>query len=100
MRRNVGSMSRGLSTREQRIAQLVSEGSTNRDIARALDLSDRTVEWNLTRVYRKLGVRSRAQLAALVAGRGVAETPWAERPIAESDNVHETGKRRGEGKGS
>lgn len=48
---------------ERRIAALVAEGRTNREVAAALFVTERTVEAALTRVYRKLGVRSRAELA-------------------------------------
>ena len=53
----------GLTPTEQRIASLVSDGKSNRETAQALNLSVKTVESNLTRIYRKLGLRSRAQLA-------------------------------------
>ena len=49
---------------EQRIAALVAQGCTNGEIAAALFLSRKTVEANLSRSYRKLGVRSRAELVA------------------------------------
>ena len=53
--------SRGeLTEAERRIATLVAEGRTNRDVAAALFLAEHSVETALTRVYRKLGVRSRA----------------------------------------
>jgi DNA-binding CsgD family transcriptional regulator len=49
---------------ERRVAALVASGSTNREVAAALFLSTRTVEGHLSRVYAKLGVRSRIELAA------------------------------------
>ena len=49
---------------ERRIAELVAEGRSNAEVARALVVSRKTVEWNLSNVYRKLGVRSRTELAA------------------------------------
>jgi len=52
-----------LTPTEQRIAELASGGQSNREIAAALFVTERTVEANLTRAYRKLGVRSRTQLA-------------------------------------
>ncbi|MBJ7339291.1 MAG: AAA family ATPase [Mycolicibacterium sp.] len=52
-----------LTPTEQRIAELATSGMTNRDIASTLFISLKTVEANLTQIYRKLGIRSRAQLA-------------------------------------
>ena len=56
-----------LSTREREIAALVADGLTNREIAARLFLSEKTVEAHMTRVFQKLGLRSRAQVAAAVA---------------------------------
>jgi DNA-binding CsgD family transcriptional regulator len=53
-----------LSESERRIAALAADGRTNKQIAAALYLSVRTVETHLSHIYRKLGVRSRAELAA------------------------------------
>ena len=62
--------SRGeLTEAERRIAGLVAEGHTNREVAAALFLTVHSVETALTRVYRKLGVRSRAELARLLAAK-------------------------------
>lgn len=52
-----------LTPTEERIAELVAEGQTNREVAASLFLSVKTVETNLTRIYRKLGVGSRRELA-------------------------------------
>src|SRR5262249_46970326 len=52
----------GLTPTEQRVAELAASGMTNRDVATALFISPKTVEHNLARVYRKLGIRSRAEL--------------------------------------
>ncbi|WP_433361510.1 AAA family ATPase [Actinoplanes sp. CA-142083] len=54
----------GLTSTELRIAGLVRDGASNREIATQLYLSVKTVEATLTRVYRKLGVRSRTQLSS------------------------------------
>jgi DNA-binding CsgD family transcriptional regulator len=57
--------SRGhLTEAEGRIAAFVAEGRTNREVAAALFVTEHTVEGALTRAYQKLGVRSRAELAA------------------------------------
>jgi DNA-binding CsgD family transcriptional regulator len=52
-----------LTEAESRIATLVADGRTNREVAAALFLTVHSVETALTRIYRKLGVRSRAELA-------------------------------------
>ncbi len=52
-----------LTATEQRIAELVAEGKTNREVAAGLYLAVHSVETTLTRIYRKLGVRSRTELA-------------------------------------
>ena len=53
----------GLSPAELRVARAVARGATNREVATELYLSERTVEFHLMHVYRKLGVRSRTQLS-------------------------------------
>ncbi len=57
-----------LTSSEQRVARLAAEGKTNREIAGSLFISQKTVEANLARVYRKLGIRSRAQLGRRLSG--------------------------------
>jgi DNA-binding CsgD family transcriptional regulator len=52
-----------LTEAERRIAELVAEGRTNRDVAVALFLTEHSVETALSRIYRKVGVRSRTELA-------------------------------------
>jgi DNA-binding CsgD family transcriptional regulator len=58
-----------LTATEERVAALAAVGHTNRQVAAVLFLSPRTVEDNLARVYRKLGVSSRAELGAAMARR-------------------------------
>jgi DNA-binding CsgD family transcriptional regulator len=53
-----------LTPTERRVAELAASGSTNREIADAIFISPKTVEANLARVYRKLEIRSRAELGA------------------------------------
>jgi DNA-binding CsgD family transcriptional regulator len=53
----------GLTPAERRVAVLVGEGRTNREVAAALFLNERTVATHLTHIYAKLGVRSRTELA-------------------------------------
>jgi DNA-binding CsgD family transcriptional regulator len=52
-----------LTERERDVAELVSQGHSNKQVAARLYLSEKTIENTLTRVYTKLGVRSRVQLA-------------------------------------
>ncbi|MFI2432943.1 ATP-binding protein [Streptomyces sp. NPDC018693] len=59
----------GLASMERQVASLVMEGATNREIAARLFISVKTVEATLTRVYRKLGIRSRVDIVRLAAGR-------------------------------
>ena len=56
-----------LTPSEHRVAELAAAGSTNRQIAQALFITQRTVEVHLTSIYRKLTISSRAQLAAALA---------------------------------
>jgi ATP/maltotriose-dependent transcriptional regulator MalT len=56
-----------LSETERRIVELVVSGRRNREVAAELSLSANTVAWNLSKIYRKLGVTSRTELAARVA---------------------------------
>ena len=56
-----------LTPTEQRIARLVGEGKKNREVADALFISVKTVEANLSRIFHKLGVRSRTELARRIA---------------------------------
>lgn len=56
-----------LTPTEARIAELVGGGATNREVAAKLFISVKTVEGALSRVYRKLGVRSRTALAHAMA---------------------------------
>ena len=57
-----------LTATERRVAELAAAGITNREIARAVFMSDKTVEAHIARVYRKLGIHSRAELGARMAG--------------------------------
>ena len=65
-----------LTETERRIAELAASGMTNREVADAAFVSPKTVEANLVRAYRKLGIRSRAELGARMATS--AEKPDAQ----------------------
>jgi DNA-binding NarL/FixJ family response regulator len=57
-----------LSARELEVARLAAHGGSNREIADALVLSERTVENHLYRAFTKLGVASRDELATALGG--------------------------------
>jgi DNA-binding NarL/FixJ family response regulator len=52
-----------LTTQEQRVASVVAGGARNYEAAAQLFISPKTVEFHLTNIYRKLGLRSRTELA-------------------------------------
>ncbi|MET3175499.1 UNVERIFIED_ORG: DNA-binding CsgD family transcriptional regulator [Arthrobacter sp. UYCu721] len=52
-----------LTAQELAVAELVAGGATNKEAARALFLAEKTVQYHLTRLYRKMGIRSRSELA-------------------------------------
>ena len=53
-----------LTSQEEAVTALVARGLSNREVAAELYISPKTVQYHLTRIYAKLGVRSRAELAA------------------------------------
>ena len=55
-----------LTASEQQVAELAATGATNKEMAAALFISPKTVEANLSRIYRKLGIRSRAELGRIM----------------------------------
>jgi DNA-binding CsgD family transcriptional regulator len=59
----------GLTQTEARVAELVAAGMSNREVAATLVVSTRTVETHLTRIYAKLGLRSRSELARALLGQ-------------------------------
>ena len=63
----------GLSTRELEVLRCVCAGDTNRQIATALTISEKTVARHLSNIFTKLGVASRTEAAAVAFRRGVAE---------------------------
>ena len=59
------------SPRERQLVRLVAQGYSNQEIADGLGLSLQTVKNHLSRVYRKLGISTRVQLAVFVVGSGL-----------------------------
>ena len=66
-----------LTQRENDILALLAEGRSNRDIAGALFLSEKTVKAHLAAIFRKLGVTNRTQAAMMAVQMGVGPTPGA-----------------------
>jgi DNA-binding NarL/FixJ family response regulator len=60
-----------LTPREQRIVRALLDGGTNRDVAHRLGLQEQTVKNQLSRIYQKVGVRNRTELAVYATRRGV-----------------------------
>jgi DNA-binding CsgD family transcriptional regulator len=63
-----------LTAAEWRVCRQVAEGHTNREVAQALFVTEKTIERHLSSAYQKLGIRSRFQLAAAIA-QGLREAP-------------------------
>lgn len=59
--------STGLTPTEERVAELIAAGRTYQETAAELFISAKTVQWNLSKIYKKLGIRSRAELPARLA---------------------------------
>ena len=55
-------MQKGLSNREAEVADLVSKGLSNKEVANQLFVTEKTVKFHLTNIYKKMSVKSRAQL--------------------------------------
>jgi DNA-binding CsgD family transcriptional regulator len=68
-----------LTPRELQVGLVVAQGATNREAAASLFLTPKTIEFHLGHVYRKLGIRSRAELARLFAADSAEE--MLDRPL-------------------
>jgi DNA-binding CsgD family transcriptional regulator len=71
-RRRVDSTRGDLTAAEQHVARVVAGGATNREAAARLFVTEKTIETHLSRIYRKLGLRSRTELARAVEPAAVA----------------------------
>ena len=64
----------GLPTaREREVLRMIAEGSPNKQIARALNISERTVKFHVSSLMRKLGAENRARVVAIAAERGLLD---------------------------
>jgi DNA-binding NarL/FixJ family response regulator len=59
----------GLTVRELDVVSVIVEGGSNKDIAQQFDISENTVKHHLTRIFDKLGVSSRLELAVRASAR-------------------------------
>ena len=62
---------RGLSEREREVLRWVAQGQSNKQIARHLSITERTVKFHMTSIFNKLGAENRAQAIAIAAERGI-----------------------------
>jgi DNA-binding NarL/FixJ family response regulator len=68
MEQSISDLLANLTRRECEIATLVGNGESNKQIARLLDITERTVKAHLTEVFRKLEIANRLKLALMVKG--------------------------------
>jgi len=76
---------KGLSYREAEVAAAIVTGRTNKEVASKLFVTEKTVKFHLTNIYRKLWVKSRAQLIVFCVsnfGTGSVESTPASTPTA------------------
>jgi DNA-binding NarL/FixJ family response regulator len=76
-----------LTPAEERVAALVAEGKTNREVAAALFLSDRTVEGHLGRIFGKLGIRHRTEVAGALQTRGIDVPNTGDSPVSAESSA-------------
>lgn len=62
---------KGLSHREAEVAELVTKGLSNKEVASQLFVTEKTVKFHLTNIYKKMAVKSRAQLIVWCVPHGV-----------------------------
>lgn len=73
---------KGLSNREAEVAELVSKGLSNKEVANQLFVTEKTVKFHLTNIYKKMNVKSRAQLIVwCLPHLGFVETENRENPV-------------------
>lgn len=87
---------KGLSNREAEVAELVSKGLSNKEVANQLFVTEKTVKFHLTNIYKKMSVKSRAQLIVwclphlgFVENEAVAANTRTEAPaLANANNTN------------
>jgi DNA-binding CsgD family transcriptional regulator len=84
MLRDVLINQKGLSNREAEVAELVTKGLSNKEVANQLFVTEKTVKFHLTNIYKKMSLKSRAQLIVWC----MPHHSFAEAPVAQSGNVN------------
>ena len=74
-----------LSERERHIVAWITTGASNREIAARMGLRTQTIKNRLCRIYRKLGVPNRVQLAVFAVSQGAGDALPGEAPPSDSD---------------
>src|SRR5688500_4085918 len=72
---------RGLSNREAEVAELVTKGLSNKEVANQLFVTEKTVKFHLTNIYKKMSLKSRAQLIVWC----MPHFSFAEAPVAQGN---------------
>ena len=83
MLRDVLINQKGLSNREAEVAELVTKGLSNKEVANQLFVTEKTVKFHLTNIYKKMSLKSRAQLIVWC----MPHFSFAEAPIAQGGNA-------------
>ena len=77
---------KGLSNREAEVAELVTKGLSNKEVANQLFVTEKTVKFHLTNIYKKMNVKSRAQLIVwCLPHLGFVEKE--EKPVIDNNNA-------------
>ena len=76
-----------LTPAEERVATLVAEGKTNKEVAAALFVSERTVEGHLAHIFGKLGIRHRTELAGALQTRGIDLPNTGDSPVSAESSA-------------
>ncbi|MES2769235.1 MAG: helix-turn-helix transcriptional regulator [Bdellovibrionota bacterium] len=89
MLRDVLINQKGLSNREAEVAELVTKGLSNKEVANQLFVTEKTVKFHLTNIYKKMSLKSRAQLIVWCMPHfSFAETPSSSNGNAGAANTN------------
>ena len=79
----------GLSNREAEVAELVTQGLSNKEVATRLFVTEKTVKFHLTNIYKKMNVKSRAQLIVWCLPNMTFVERGGDNKVAENNNVYD-----------